>query len=62
MASRERRIRKLAEDDNGVMLAIAGEREIIGISRFAEITRHIPLAPLGDKTYPTMGLLHARDG
>ena len=44
------------------MLAIAGEHEIIGISRFAEITRHIPLAPLGDKTYPTMGLLHARDG
>lgn len=53
---------RLAEDDNGVMLAMAGEHEIIGISRFAEITRHIPLAPLGDKTYATMGLLHARDG
>jgi uncharacterized repeat protein (TIGR03803 family) len=53
---------RLAEDDNGVMLAMAGEHEIIGISRFAEISRHIPLAPLGDKTYATMGLMRARDG
>lgn len=53
---------RLAEDGNGVMLGMAGEHEIIGISRSAEIARHIPLAPLGSNTYATMGLLRARDG
>lgn len=53
---------RLAEDNNGVMLATSGEHEIIGVSTSGEIARHIPLAPLGDKIYAVMGLLRARDG